>query len=361
MKSKFLYIALVLFAASCGESESPETMMEDQGHSHSAEFKTGMPTKDTVYSIIQCTGVVDVPPQSRATVSAPLGGYLREVRFYPGERVNKGDVLARIAHPDYVELQRTYLDSKAKTAFYEADLDRKRELYESQAINERALQEVVSQYEVQKSTMMAAAASLLQMGINPNDLTAETIQSELILRSPITGHITHIDGNLGQHVTPEDLIYEIVDDTHMHIELSVFPRDIQGVREGQSIRFMLPGDPTIYKGDIQQVGRQVRPESGAFIIHAHPEEAIEALRPGQYVDGEIIIAPHVGMVLPQSAVVSKGDENFVFEVVDGEYRQRAVRTGVVINGNVEILDSLEFPVVLEKAHLLMDAAGGHTH
>lgn len=361
MNSKFLYIALVLFAASCGNSETAEPMAEDHGHSHTSSYKTGMATEDTVYNIIQCTGVVDVPPQSRATVSAPLGGYLREVRFYPGERVNKGDVLARIAHPDYVELQRTYLDSKARAAFSKADLDRKQELFESEAINERALQEVKAEYEVQKSTMMAAAASLRQMGINPDNLTAETIQSELIIRAPITGHITHIDANLGQHVTPEDPIYEIVDDTHMHIELSVFPRDIQMVREGQAIQFTLPGDPTVYRGDIQQVGRQVRPESGAFIIHAHPEGAIEALRPGQYVDGEIIIAPHKGMVLPESAVVSKGEENFIFEVVDGEYHQRSVRTGIRRNGRVEILDTLTFPVVLENAHLLMESAGGHTH
>lgn len=357
---KSIYITtLALFAlVSCTGSEEAT----NEAHNHEAlELEMGLPTQDTIYSVIQCTGEVDVPPQSRATVSAPLGGYLREVKFYPGQYVNKGEILARVSHPDYVDLQRTYLDAKARVVFLESDLERKKELYKTNAINQRSLDEVQSNYDVQKATMMAAAASLRQIGINPASLTPETIESELILRSPITGYITNINANLGQHVTPEQELYEVVDDSHMHIELSVFPRDIQQVKIGQRITFTLPGDPTIHEGEIKQIGRQVQAESGAFIIHAHSSEELDGLRPGQYVDGQIILNPHKGYTLPKGAVLAKGDTHVVF-VKEGEhYHAVEVEIGSEMGSRIEILTPLQEPVVLQDAHLLESFEGGHSH
>lgn len=359
MRSTYIILAATGLMMACSSGENP-TVWE---HHHSeTSMKTGLPQRDSVYAYIACTGVIDVPPQSRATVSAPLGGYLRDVRFYPGEKVQKGEILAKIAHPDYIELQRSYLDAMARSGFLLSDLNRKRELFTSEAINQRALDEVEAEYNVQRSTMMAAAASLRQMGIDPDQLTPETIQSELILRSPISGYITHIEANLGQHVTPEQELYEVVDDSHMHIELSVFPKDIGKIREGQLIAFQLPGDPVEYSGHIRQVGRQVQETSGAFIIHAHAEEAISGLRPGQYVEGKIILESHPAMVLPKGAVVTKGDQTLVFVKEGDEYHPIEVRTGLEVDDKVEILDTLTVPVVLEDAYLLLEAeGGGHSH
>lgn len=357
-----LYLIMSVAAVSCGESTEPAADAAHQhDHAEMGDFRTGVPKSDTIYRAIECTGMVDVPPQSRATVSAPLGGFLREVRFYPGEQVKKGDILARIAHPDYVDLQRTYLDAKSRSEFLKLDYDRKMQLYREDAINSRTLEEVKAEYDVQRTTMNAAAASLRQMGIQPEGLTPDNIQSELILRSPINGHITHIDANLGQHVTPEQPLYEIVDDTHMHIELNVFPRDIQWIQKGQEIVFYLPGDSEPHMGEVKQIGRQVEATSGAFIIHAHAEEEVEGLRPGQFVDGEIVINPHRGFVLPQSAVVSEGDSRFIFVQDGDEFVKTKVRTGIEMDDYIEILDSISKPVVLENAHLLMDAGEGHSH
>lgn len=357
MKKQILYIMLVIGAVSCSEKSVVESP-EEESH---LEFKTQIPQEDSVFSVLKCTGVVDVPPQSRATVSAPLGGYLREVRFYPGEHVNKGQELARIAHPEYINLQKSYLDAKARSEFTKADYERKMALHLSNAVNDRTVEAVKAEYEVQKSTMMAAAASLRQMGINPELLTPETIQSELILCSPISGHITRIDGNLGQHVTPEMPIYEIVDDSHMHIELSVFPRDIHQVEMGQTIHFSLPGDHHVYAGEVKQVGRQVRPESGAFVVHAHAEDGVESLRPGQFVEGTITTQSHIGLVVPSQAIVTEGEFSYVFVEHDGHYEKTKVEIGIEMPDQVEILTILKEPVVVENAHLLQEANGGHEH
>ncbi|KAB2805346.1 efflux RND transporter periplasmic adaptor subunit [Phaeocystidibacter luteus] len=357
MKSSYI-IPVLLALAACS---SPNAEQEEAHEHNHSEMAMGMPTLDTLYTEITCTGVVDVPPQSRATVSAPLGGYLRDVRFYPGERVSKGEVLGMVAHPDYIEIQHNYLDAQAKVKFLELDMQRKADLAAQNAVNERTLQQVESELQSEKSRMMAASAKLRQIGIDPSSLTADNIVDGMVLRSPIAGHITAINVNLGQHVTPEEPLYEIVDDSHMHIELSIFPRDIAAIRVGQTIEFYIPGDSKKYKGDVQQVGRQVNDESGAFIIHAHADDNPDVLRPGQYVEGKILLEPVPAFILPEVAVVTKEGKSYVFTKEGDDYHMIEVHPGVASGKMVQIMDTLEVPVVLEDAYLLLEAEGGHDH
>lgn len=359
---KLLYIAIISMAWACSEEPSnPTEDIHNHEHTSQADYTMGMPRIDTINKRISCVGEVDVPPQSRATVSAPLGGFIREVKYYPGQSVVKGEILARVAHPAYVELQHNYLDAKARVNFLELDVARKDRLLAENAINERTIQELQTELASEKARMMASAAMLDQVGIAPQNLTAESIQSEIILRSPVNGTITQINANLGRHVSAEEVLYEIVDDRHMHIELRVFPRDIAQIQIGQEIEFHIPGNPYTYTGEVMQVGRQLDDESGAFIVHAHAEEHGDHLRPGQFVEGAILMDPVVAFTLPEEAVVNKDGGTYVFEQEGDGYHPRRVRIGIASGNRVQILDTLSKPVVLDDAYLLLEAEGGHSH
>lgn len=357
-----IYILILGTAISCSEQPA-ETSGENHNHEHASQgdFLMGMPRIDTINKRISCVGEVDVPPQSRATVSAPLGGFIREVKYYPGQSVVKGEVLARVAHPDYVEIQHNYLDAKARVNFLQLDLERKERLLLDNAVNERTLQELQAELDAEKARMMSAAAMLVQVGISAEHLTADNLQSEIILRSPVSGTITQINANLGQHVTAEQVLYEIVDDRHMHIELRVFPRDIAQIKIGQAIEFHIPGNADTYTGEVMQVSRQLDDESGAFIVHAHAEEEGDHLRPGQFVEGAILMNPVVAFTLPEEAVVTKDDGTFVFVKEGDDYHPVRVRVGISAGNRVQILDTLTSEVVIDDAYLLLEAEGGHSH
>lgn len=366
MKAYIILLASLLTIA-CGSDANSDQNTElgvEHNHDHSdhlPEMEVGIPPIDTIYTEISCVGVVDVPPQSRATVSAPLGGFLKAVNFYPGDRVNKGQVLARVSHPDYVEVQHEYLDAKAQLVFLNKDYDRKVKLFEENAINERALEEVQSSRDVQHARMMSAAAKLEQMGISLSGLDADHIQSELALRSPISGYITKIDVNLGQHVTPEQTLYEIVDDSHIHIELKVFPKDISKVETGQQIQYSIPGNATEFTGEVQQVGREVQSESGAFIVHAHPSGHESSLRPGQYIEGAILLNPMANYTLSPNAIVQIDGKPHVFEYYNDSYHAKLVNIVLNTGDRIQISDSLSNPIVLKDAYLLQEAESGHSH
>ena len=56
------------------------------------------------------------------------------------------------------------------------------------------------------------------------------------------------------HIGPEDVVMELVNPEHLHVELSVFEKDVMQVKKGQTITFSIPeADDQSY-----QLGRRTR-------------------------------------------------------------------------------------------------------
>ena len=50
------------------------------------------------------------------SVTAPLGGFVDRTDLLQGSRVRKGQVLAVIRNPDFVQLQQDYLETRASSS-----------------------------------------------------------------------------------------------------------------------------------------------------------------------------------------------------------------------------------------------------
>ena len=114
MKNIFLISALLLLF-SCGKDETKKeefevVASENQISVNDAQFKTagieiGTLGQEEISAKIKLSGMVDVPPQNLASVSAPSGGYVKYTRFMPGMHVSKGETLAILEDPQIVQLQ----------------------------------------------------------------------------------------------------------------------------------------------------------------------------------------------------------------------------------------------------------------
>ncbi len=67
------------------------------------------------------------------------------------------------------------------------------------------------------------------LNINPSSVEKGIITSTINLYSPIEGYITKVNISNGVYVSPTDAIMEIVDTDHIHLELSVFEKDILNI------------------------------------------------------------------------------------------------------------------------------------
>ena len=84
------------------------------------------------------------------------------------------------------------------------------------------------------------------------------ISSTSSIFAPISGSITKINVTKGTYVSPASPILEIIDNTHIHLELSVFEKDIMKIKKGQPIQFQIPeASSDTFDAEVYLVGTSI--------------------------------------------------------------------------------------------------------
>ncbi len=302
-----------------------------------AAVRTGQLEYKVISSIVTCTGEIEVPPMGMASVTAPLGGYIAEMDIVPGIYVRKGALLATLNNPEYISLQQSYLETAGQLRFAEQDFERQRSLSEQNAAAQKKFQESESQYSVLKARLAGLKEQLQLIGVDVRNLESGKIQPVVALRAPISGHVTKVNHHKGQFVEPREVFFHIVDLTDLHLHLNVFEKDIARVRKGQLVRFRVAGnDGDTYLGKISLVSPELNADTRTFDVHGHIGGNSDALKPGMYLDAEILLSGDSVYALPRQALVMREGKTFVVVDEDGQYRAVPIETGAVMDGWVEV-------------------------
>ena len=99
-------------AVAPASSETTVSLTADQ--LKNAGIVTGKAERRSLGLLMPVQGVVDVPPQNLVSISAPLGGYLRSTDLLPGMEIQKGQTLAIMEDPRFIQLQQDYLVTEGK-------------------------------------------------------------------------------------------------------------------------------------------------------------------------------------------------------------------------------------------------------
>ena len=298
--------------------------------------------QETITHGLSVYGTVHVPPEFAYSVTAPLGGIVVSTKVLPGARVRKGQVLLTLEHPDFITLQQDYLTTVSRLDVAEAELKRQ-QLLARDSINarknlERALSETVS-LRIQRK---ALSEKLALLHISSSTLSESNLSRVISVPSPVTGYVTDVVVNNGMYVAPNTPMMQLADTDHMHIELSVFERDLTGVKADLPVRVRLTDDPSHERiGHVHLVGREVR-QDRTVAVHAHLNSPDPSLIPGTTVQAVIETAPHQGWVVPESSVVRFNGKYYVFTGTKNRLIRREVRVGTPQQGRVEVLSGQDW-------------------
>ena len=113
---------------------------------------------------------------------------------------------------------------------------------------------------------------------------------------------------------PMDVMFEIVDKEHLHLELKVFEKDVAKIKKGQKIFFQVANmGAQEYPAEIYLIGQVFEGESKSINVHAHLEEAQQQnLIPGMFVTARILTDESMVNSLPEEAVTTAGDLHYIF-------------------------------------------------
>lgn len=346
-------LSIVAFLSGCGKQPAPETAATPEGEAvltsanphitlsqdqmDLAGIELGVPERRMMSTYVECTGKVEVPPQSLASVYSPVNGFVKTLRYLPGDYVKKGTLLATLSHPDLVRMQRDFLECKSRLGALESDYRRKESLAGAEAASQRALEQARADYETERARYQGLRAEIQLIGLSAEQLekTGE-IQSTLSLYAPVNGYVNAVNINLGKLVTPNDLLYEIVDDSHVHLELQVYAKDVDKIRKEQRIEAWMPGREKIYSAEVHLIGRMIDPDTKTTLVHGHFSQEPVPITPGTFMHAHIYTDEAETLVVPATGVVRSGEEAFVFIQRDGGFEKRKVETGRTDGDYVEV-------------------------
>lgn len=274
-----------------------------------------------VKETIHVSGIIDVPPQSVAVLTAIRGGYIRDIPYLVGDPVKKGQALVTLENPEYLSLQQQYLETKEQLSYLGAEYERQKTLIEENITSQKNFLKAESEFKSARARNTGLREQLLMLNIDPARVEAGNLSPAIRLYAPIKGGISKVHATKGMFVSPTMEILEIVDLSDIHLELNVFEKDIPKLKIGQSISFTIPEiSEASHEAEIYLIGNALE-ENRTIKVHAHlkNDPEISFIR-GMFVDAAIHIADVTAkdtttMTLPESAVVERDGAYFILRLL----------------------------------------------
>ena len=346
------------------------------------EIVIGKVVKRKIGHEISVNGMIDVPPQGNISVTVPYGGFLKYTAMLPGTRLKKGQIIATVENPEFIEFQRDYLEALANNEYLKADFERQQTLNNEEVTSTKVFQKAKSSYLTNKANIQALESKLRLIGINPSSVKNGKISSVVNVYSPINGIVRDVYINTGKYFNPQDVLMDITDASDLHVELKVYEDDIPLIRMGQRIRFRLANAPNKWmEAEVFLIGNNVR-EDRSITIHGHLKEKNEDLLPGMFVNANIEVEALELYTVPEEAIVRFDSKHYIFkslgkrkenEQTMNDFEMIEISKGNEEEGFVAIFlenkdqDIAKVEVVLKDAFTLLAKAknseeeGGHGH
>ncbi|KYG79984.1 efflux transporter periplasmic adaptor subunit [Roseivirga seohaensis] len=354
-------LALVFSVFSCGSGASNETMVIEENTDENiisvsnSQFQASamqLGRMDTFQfsEKVHTTGMFDVPPGHKASVSAYFGGYVKESELLPGEVATKGQTLFTLENPAYIQIQQDFLEVKNHISFLKSDYERQKSLSEENISSQKKFLQAETEYNNALTQFEALKKKLVLMNIDPKSLTAESMTSVIPVKSPISGFITAINASKGMFLNPSDIAITITNTEHMHMELKVFENDLHKIKVGQKVIFKRQNDPNkTFTATINLINKAIDEENRSVLVHCHldSEEDERLFIPGMYVEAEILTSSQTQMALPEAAVVEIEGNYYVLVKTNTEneastFEKRMVKVGITEDGYTSILNPQDF-------------------
>jgi RND family efflux transporter MFP subunit len=329
MKNTFiLYIlAIVLFLSSCSKEEkaeenlakAPDFLELSESQLATLNIKFIKPERKQIVQNVYLNGKVKSLPNLSATVSSNIEGKVNKIFVVEGSIVKKGAALMTLTSMRLIELQNEYLAAKSEADFATIELERQKELIKNRVGALVELQTAEAKYKAAISREKSISAKLELLGINISNLQDPQnakISNSVTITSPIDGYVIKLPVSVGVLASEQTVLAELVNVNELHAEIYVYDKEINLVKEGQSVEidFVNSSFKSVI-GKVQSISRSIDPETKAIEVHVtfNPPQGALVL-PGMSVRAIVLskdedVEAHA---VPLSSVLQEEDSYYVF-------------------------------------------------
>jgi membrane fusion protein (multidrug efflux system) len=299
-----------------------------------------------------------------AEVAFEASGRIVELDYDIGDRIAKGDVLAKIAQTSYqqgvrearasLEMAEASLgEAEVAVENLESDLKRKRPLLEKQLISAREVENLEAQLRQAQQKVMVARATIDQS--NARLQTARENLRNTQIRAPFDAKVAvrHVD--LGTHVGPSQPVFRLVSDTNTYLKANVPEQDIGNVSVGKpvTVRIGALGGSSL-AGRVVRLAPMIDPATRMLRVDVElvpaadsnsgeQAELVQRVRPGMYAQVQIELGQRdQAVTIPKQALLEeRGGAPYVWVAEGGEAHKKNLLIGLRSRERVEVLEGLD--------------------
>lgn len=256
----------------------------------------------------------------RSAVEAKIPGRIEALLVVPGQSVQAGETLGSLDAREVKARLDSALAVRDQTG---RDLDRLRKLVRDGAATAAELDAIEARHRV----AMASAAE------------AETMLGHTRVVAPFAGVITRKLADVGDLAVPGRPLVEIEDPSRLRIEADVPEALIDKIQLGMKIPVRIGSIAGRTEGVVGEIAPVAEAVSRTYVVKLDLP-SIAGLRAGQFGRVSVPTGDAAGLHVPATAIVQRGQLEYVFVADANHARLRLIRSGRRPNGMVEVVSGL---------------------
>ena len=299
------------------EEEAPTIATLTEEQIKTVGIQLGVVEQKELTATIRANGLLKVPNNNKANATSLYGGVIKTLNVQIGDYVKKGQVIATIANPQFIQLQEEYLSTASRITFAEQELSRQKELFEGNAGAKKNLQSATAELNSLRTRRASLQQQIQLMGINPGSVSNGNLKSALVVISPLNGTVSKVSAKIGSYVDVSSPVIEIVDNSSLHLDLNVFEKDMPMLKVGQTIHFRITNNAVEdYNAKIFAIGSSFENESKTIATHAVVQGNKTGLIDGMNVTAIVSLNNVTTPAVPNDAIVNADGKYYVFVQTD---------------------------------------------
>ena len=299
------------------EEEAPTIATLTEEQIKTVGIQLGVVEQKELTATIRANGLLKVPNNNKANATSLYGGVIKTLNVQIGDYVKKGQVIATIANPQFIQLQEEYLSTASRITFAEQELSRQKELFEGNAGAKKNLQSATAELNSLRTRRASLQQQIQLMGINPGSVSNGNLKSALVVTSPLNGTVSNVFAKIGSYVDVSSPVIEIVDNSSLHLDLNVFEKDLPMLKVGQTIHFRITNNAVEdYNAKIFAIGSSFENESKTIAAHAVVQGSKTGLIDGMNVTAIVSLNNVTTPAVPNDAIVNADGKYYIFVQTD---------------------------------------------
>lgn len=272
----------------------------------------------------------DVETDQNITIYPEFSGILLNVNVNEGDRVQKGQILARI---DDGGLSSQLAQLETQAALAKTTFERQQRLWKQNIGSEIQFLEAQANYEAIQNSVDQLRSQI----------------GKTVVRAPFSGVIDEVFSEEGEVVAPgQSSLFRLINLSNMYITAAIPESYLGNVRKGTEVMVEIPATGTSFSSTVRQVGNFVNPNNRTFQIQVAVPQNKDEIKPNLIATVKLNDYTSENAIIIPENVMQKNSagQNVVYVVnrksdTTGVAERRILETGRSYDNSVEVLSGLE--------------------